>query len=148
VKRGIYLPRKQIFWTVILICAAIYPFFLFTPHPGEGQTVETGMIKLTREDSGREISLKVGEVVEIALSASGAAGYMWYFNHLDPKYLELTGEESRVPSGERLTGAPLTKIWRLRARKEGETEMDMSLYRVWEGKEKAIDSFKIKVKIS
>ena len=115
---------------------------------GEGQTVDNNVIKLTREDSGKEISLKVGDRVEIALSAPGAAGYMWYFDHLDQVYLDAMGEESRVASGDGLTGAPLMKIWRLKAKKEGETEIRMSLYRVWEGKENAIDRFKIKVRIS
>ncbi len=139
---------SHLFKIAILICAAIYYFCPLVAGAGEGQTVENNVIKLTREDSGKEISLKVGDTVEIALPAPGAAGYMWYFDHLDQEYLEPTGEESRVPSRERLTGAPFTKIWKLRAKKEGETEMNMSLYRVWEGKEKAIDRFEIKVRIS
>lgn len=142
------VPRKWIFWTAILVCSTVCDLLSFTPHPGEAQTVKNSVIKLTREDSGREISLKMGEVFEVALSSPGAAGYLWYFDRLDPEYLEVTGEESSAASGERLMGAPLTMRWRLRAKKEGQTEMEMSLYRPWEGKGKAIDIFKAKIRIS
>ena len=103
---------------------------------------------LTKQDNGKEITVKPGDIIQIELKAHGSAGYMWEFDNLDNEYFELFKKETKVINQEKgFTGAPALEIWQLRTKKQGESEIKLHHYRVWEGKEKAIDTFNIKVKI-
>ncbi len=99
-------------------------------------------------DNGREITLKSAETFCIELEALGGAGYTWEFNKLDGNYFELVKEETTVLSKEGYTGGPLLTTWQLKAKdKEGKTEIRLLCYRPWEGRSKAIDTFRVKIKI-
>ena len=105
------------------------------------------MIVLTKTDNGKEISVARDSVIEIRIDEAGATGYSWDFDDLDGQYFEVLGSETKTQDGRGLTGAPVTKIWRLKARKEGNAEIKMYCYRAWEGKEKAVDEFKVHIRI-
>jgi predicted secreted protein len=85
-----------------------------------------------------------GDLIEIKLEQMGGAGYQWYVDNLDKKHLELLSEEAKSAAEGRI-GAPVLGIWRFKATKKGSTEIRMNHYRVWEGKEKAIEHFLIKL---
>lgn len=102
---------------------------------------------LTKEQNGQEITVKMGDVIQVELESLGGAGYVWAFESLEKEYFESlrTGNKSLQKVG--LEGAPVTKIWYLKARKRGETMITMYHFRAWEGKDKAIEKFKVKVHI-
>jgi len=112
-------------------------------HNPEGK-----MTTITREDSGKEIRVSVGDIIQVELSGLGSAGYWWYPEQLDRTLLELLSEETQKATGEGKVGAPVKGLWRLKAIKEGQTEIRMLHYRIWEGKDKATDHFYIKVRIT
>jgi|WetSurMetagenome_2_1015567.scaffolds.fasta_scaffold394529_2 predicted secreted protein len=45
-------------------------------------------------------------------------------------------------------GVPITPYWRIKTLKYGEAQIFMKYYRPWEGPEKALEKFTIKVTIS
>ena len=108
---------------------------------GDGKTV-----LLSKQDSGKQIDVKVGEVVEVELEAIGAAGYQWFVENLDQDILKLVSEETKVPYPGRL-GAPVPMIWKFEVIKEGTTEIRMNHYRSWEGKEHSTDHFEVRINI-
>ena len=108
---------------------------------GDGKTV-----LLSKQDSGKQIDVKVGEVVQVELEAMGTAGYQWFVESLDQEILRLVSEETKVLHPGRL-GAPVLMIWKFEMIKEGTTEIKMNHYRSWEGKEQSTDHFEVRIKI-
>jgi predicted secreted protein len=51
------------------------------------------------------------------------------------------------PEKSDLVGGPVKKTWLIKAREKGKTELRFLHFRPWEGKEKAVDSFILKVRI-
>ncbi len=101
---------------------------------------------LSKQDSGKQIDVKVGEVVQVELEAMGTAGYQWFVESLDQEILRLVSEETKVLHPGRL-GAPVLMVWKFEVLKEGTTEIKMNHYRSWEGKEHSTDHFSVRINI-
>jgi predicted secreted protein len=108
---------------------------------GDGKTVV-----LNKQDSGKQIDVRRGEVVQVELEAMGTAGYQWFVESSDQKILRLVSEETKVLHPESL-GSPVLMVWKFEAIKEGMTEIRMDHYRSWEGKEHSIDHFEVRIDI-
>jgi len=109
---------------------------------GDGETVV-----LSKQDIGKQIDVKIGEVIQVELEAMGTAGYQWFVESLDQDILRLVSEETKILHPGRL-GAPMLMVWRFEMIKEGTTEIKMNHYRSWEGKEHSTDHFEVRIKIS
>ena len=118
------------------LAASVYALDSDSRIAGDGNVVI-----LQKEDSGREVEVKSGDVIEIELSGSGGTGYWWYVTKINPKHTELVSEETRVPSDRKMLGGPTKGIWRFKAKEPGKTDLIMKYYRIWEGPDKAVDQF-------
>jgi predicted secreted protein len=105
------------------------------------------MVIVQKEQSGQAITVKAGDIIQIELAEVGSAGYSWYIDNLDARYLELVSEETKKVSEEGKIGAPVMRVWRFKAEKVGQTEIKMDYYRKWEGVDKSTDNFFIKINI-
>ena len=103
-------------------------------------------ITVTKEQGGREVALKVGNILEIELPGRGGTGYSWFAEDTFAPYLKLV-DQATQKAGERRLGGPVIQIWRFRAEKPGATEIKMAYYRPWEGVGQAKDRFLIKIRI-
>jgi predicted secreted protein len=113
--------------TIMLLCSAL--MVLSPSRAGAGdQGVTVG-----EEQSGQHLTLRVGEVFQVELPGLGGTGYSWYLDNLDSRDLELISQETHSASPARMAGGPLLYRWRFKAKKEGQTELKMAYYRVWEG---------------
>jgi len=106
------------------------------------------IIIVNSQDDGKEVKTKVGDIIQIELESLGSAGYQWFIENLDVNYLELLSEETEPIADKELIGAPVMHIWRFKILERGLTDIRMSHYRVWEGKEKATEHFHIKLTIN
>ena len=102
---------------------------------------------IVKKDNGKEITVRNNDIFELQLESHGGTGYIWGFEVLIPDYFEVLKEETMSESKKGMTGGPVMHIWTIRAKKPGTTEMSMSLYRPWEGKDKAADRFTVKLRI-
>ena len=109
---------------------------------------EAKMFIVTKEQSGGEIKVKPGDIIQIELLTLGSAGYNWYIDHIDGEYLELISEKSRQVSEGGRIGAPVVMMWQFKVKKQGTAEIKMDCYRKWEGIEKSVDHFFLKINIS
>lgn len=109
-------------------------------------TNEEKTIIVKKQDNGKELKLKCGDVVQIELKGFGSAGYWWYIDKLNPEYLEFLSEETRAILEGKM-GEPALGIWRFKALRKGYVEIKMDYYRKWEGIEKAVEHFLIKLSI-
>jgi len=103
-------------------------------------------VVLKRQDNRQEINAQTGDVIQIELETMGTAGYGWYFHRLDPEHIELLSEETQAISRDKL-GASHISQWKLKMKKRGPAEIQLDHYRPWEGIEKSIDHFRLKINI-
>ncbi len=110
-------------------------------------TNEGNEVKVGKGDNGKQITIKIGDVLQIELQRSGGTGYEWYLDQSYKRYFELLGEETVARRSENLVGTPVVRRWKLRAAEGGEAGIQLLLYRKWEGKDKAVETFRIGVRI-
>jgi predicted secreted protein len=103
---------------------------------------------INKQDNGKGVEAKVGDVLQIELESLGSAGYKWHIDNLDANFFELLSEGTEATGDEEKIGAPVMSIWRFRLLQKGLADINMSHYRVWEGKEKASEHFHIKLTIN
>ena len=103
-------------------------------------------ITVTKEQAGREIALKVGNIIAIELPGIGGTGYLWVAEETVAPYLKLLDQTTRQLKEGR-PGSPVMQIWRFQAEKPGACEIKMAYYRPWEGVGKAVDHFHLKLHI-
>lgn len=106
-------------------------------------------ILLDTNSSGKKVELKVGSEMQIELQGIGGTGYSWYFDQLDLDLFELIHEERREIRKEPndLAGGSLQYVWKLKSKRPGISTIRMDYYRIWEGKEKAIQRFEVRIDI-
>ena len=103
-------------------------------------------ITVTKEQAGREIALKVGDILLIELPGKAGTGYSWSAEETFAPYLRLLDQTTRQLREGR-PGGPVMQVWRFKAAQPGTCEIKMALYRPWEGVGKAVDHFRIKLRI-
>ena len=130
----ILLPRLM---GLLLIC------LLLSPSP---LLAADATITVTKEQAGREIALKVGSILLIELPGKGGTGYSWSAEETFAPCLKLLDQTTRQLKEGRL-GGPVMQVWRFKAAQPGTTGIKMAYYRPWEGVGKAVDHFRLKLRI-
>jgi predicted secreted protein len=98
--------------------------------------------------NGREIKIRSGSMIRVELDQAGATGYAWEIHDPDKKHFEdISVKTPEPPEKSDLVGAPVKKTWLIKAMEKGKAELRFLYFRSWEGKEKAVDSFLLKVRI-
>jgi len=100
---------------------------------------------LQKKDNGKEIQVKSGAIIELSLQEQGGTGYTWEFDRLDGKYFEVVKTETRPLAEKARVGGPVFKIWRLKAKETGESNLSLDYFRPWEGRAKAAEHYQVKV---
>lgn len=106
------------------------------------------MFVVAKEQSGSEIKVRPGDIIQVELPALGSAGYSWHIGQIDGERLEFVSQSTRQVSDDGRVGAPVVGVWKFKARKQGTTVIKMDLYRQWEGAGKSVDHFSLRVIIS
>ena len=139
-------PSRLLIPLVTLYCLACVSY----AGSAERSNKMSQKILLDINSNGRKIELKVGDEIQIELKTVGSAGYSWYIINLDRDFFDLMGEERKSIAPEKgdVVGTPVVMVWKLRTRKPGTSMIRMSYYRLWEGKDKAVNQFEILVDIT
>jgi len=131
---NILIPR--LFW-LLLSGLILYPSPLLAAE---------ATITVTKEQSGREIALKVGDILLIELPAKGGTGYSWAAAETFPPYLKLLDQTTRQLTEGRV-GGPVMQVWRFKAGRPGAGEINLAFFRPWEGVGTAVDHFRLKLQV-
>ena len=97
--------------------------------------------------NGREIKVMSGRIIQVQLEEAGAAGYVWEIQDLDATYFEVVSVRTEPPDKPGLVGGPVKKVWLIRVKEKGYADLQFFHYRPWEGKDKAANTFRLKVRI-
>lgn len=105
------------------------------------------MLVLNKRDQGKEVTVKLGEVVQIELEEAGGTGYLWEFTSLDKDYLVIVSIQTGRPARRQGVGFPLLKKWQLKTQKRGKTQVAMLYHRPWEEASKGAETFTVTLNI-
>lgn len=103
-------------------------------------------VTVTKDQGGREITLKAGNILRIELPGKGGTGYLWCLEAKGAPHLKFMSETTQTV-GEPRPGSPLMQVWLFKAEQPGTTEVKLAYYRPWEGAGKAVDHFILKLRI-
>jgi len=138
------MTKKLIF--IVCLFITIYPDGFCNGMNSCKEGNDKTLMTIKKQDNGKEITVKTGDIIRVELEEMGTAGYSWFVDNLNTEHLEMLSKGTK-PMSEEKVGAPVLGIWMFRAKKEGFAEINMDHYRVWEGKEKATEHFSIKLLI-
>jgi predicted secreted protein len=102
---------------------------------------------LQAKDSGQEIQVKAGAIIQLSLKEQAGTGYRWDFDRLDEQHFQLVKTETRPLVEKNRVGGPVLMTWRLIATTPGESQLSLDYFRPWEGRAKAVKHFLVKVRI-
>ena len=104
-------------------------------------------VELTRDDSGKTVTVRPGATVRIKLKSNRTTGYSWALTgKLDEKVLKSEGNEYKVdehPAG--MVGVGGSDVWTFRALAAGRTEIVLGYARPWEKDKEPAQAFKLTV---
>jgi inhibitor of cysteine peptidase len=119
-------------WGVILRCAVMAAFLVAAHGVVGGQTGAAGVTIVT-EKTGRDVSLKVGTVLEVRLEANHTTGYSWVAAPMMNPALERQGKatyQENATGGKAGVGG--VEVWRFKAMKAGKQGLQFEYRRPWE----------------
>jgi inhibitor of cysteine peptidase len=87
-------------------------------------------LTLTEQDSGREISVQIGDEVLVDLEENPSTGYAWALTSMIPGALEF--QNSSFSPGEGGIGSGGRRSFVFRASAAGSTALELQLRRPWE----------------
>jgi len=106
-------------------------------------------IVLTEKDSGRTISVRTGDYIEVRLNANPATGYLWSSNTPNDYVLRLLLDQyERKNQKLNPAGAPSVKIFTYGVVGPGETGIRLEYRRPWEKDKPPERTFDVLVRAS
>ncbi len=103
---------------------------------------------LTEQKINREIEAKAGDTIEVNLGSNPTTGYHWQTPGIsDGTVLEQIGDSEYIIPEEPIPGAGGYEVWSFKALKSGESIITMEYSQPWDGGEKAVWVFTLKVKV-
>jgi predicted secreted protein len=109
--------------------------------------VASATTTLSAADDGNEVTVSLNATFTIELEEQGSTGYIWDFDDLDRTAVDLLEVTTRTKPDRALVGAPVLKVWTLKAKKVGTTDLKLLYFRSWEGKGKAVKSFRTRLSV-
>lgn len=105
----------------------------------------TREVKVGAADNGKEITLKQGQTLAVALEANPTTGYNWLLaSEPDTTVLSVVGDQFEAPGVDRV-GAGGVTTWRFRALAAGETSFQLGYARSWEEGVEPLETFSLRV---
>ena len=101
-------------------------------------------VKLTDNNQGRTVELRIGETLEVELRGNPTTGYVWDIASLDKEILKQVGEtEFKQEREGRGVGGKI--MMRFKARAAGETPLKLIYHRRFENGRPPIKTFEVTI---
>jgi inhibitor of cysteine peptidase len=104
------------------------------------------VLKLSREDNGKLIELRQGDVIILSLQETPTTGYRWAVDNIDEKILELQNEGFHIAPKAGIGGSG-TRTFSFRAIAVGSVNLKLKLWREWAGDSSIIERYSLTIKV-
>ena len=95
---------------------------------------------------GKIFFVEKGKPFKIELEANPTTGYNWHITEIDENYFKVRSSGYQAEATGRI-GSGGKSYWNIIPLKEGISTIRLLYYRVWEGKDKAVDKFTVRIVI-
>jgi inhibitor of cysteine peptidase len=112
---------------------------------GRSRRDNTSIMRLTAADSGKEVSVKVGETIEIDLAENPTAGYRWRLDASPAAILQNVSDSFQA--GNR-PGEEGMHRWNLRAAGTGDGKISGQYQRSWATDDPPTRTLSIRVRVA
>ena len=99
---------------------------------------------LGKDDAGREITLVVGEKIQVTLDANPTTGYQWDIAEIDESVLKSVGDSYDADSPQ-LVGSGGQEIFTFEAVAVGKTALQMLYHQPWDEDTPPAETFSLRV---
>ena len=103
-------------------------------------------VKLGASDNGRQIELKKGQTLVIALEGNPSTGYTWEVVEIGEQVLRQKGDPEFKPESD-LVGAGGVQTFRFEAVGAGQTDLKLVYHRPWEEGVEPLETFSVQVTV-
>ena len=104
-------------------------------------------LSLDADDSGSDVTLEVGQRMDVYLDSNASTGFEWELAELDTSVLEHTSTSFRSGCVIPMPGCGGTDKWTFTAVSPGTTPLRMIYHRTWEEEEPA-ETFELNVTVT
>jgi inhibitor of cysteine peptidase len=104
------------------------------------------ILKVGREDNGKLIKPRQGDVIIVSLQETPTTGYRWAVDPIDEKILELKDEGFRI-APEAGIGRSGTRTFTFRVIAAGSVQLQMKLRREWLGDASIIERYGLTIEV-
>ena len=132
---------------MIIICAALLALFAC------GSSSSTPkQVSVDSSYSGKEVEIAAAGSLTVTLESNQTTGFQWELISIsDQAVLEKVDQKYVAPEATRtgapVVGAPGEEVWTFKAIKKGETTITMQYSQPWDGGQKALFTFNLKVTV-
>jgi inhibitor of cysteine peptidase len=100
---------------------------------------------VTKANDGQTLSVGVGDAIVLELAERPTTGFRWAFTQLDEARVAVEESASRAQADR--PGAGRVAAWKLRMRAPGRTQLELKLWRSWEGDRSVAERFSLTLDI-
>jgi len=97
-------------------------------------------VLLGPEDRGSSVDVREGDAIVVELPENPTTGYRWAVHRIDPDILSLEASDFISPPGAAM-GASGQRSLLFRVTGHGRADVELRLWRDWEGDDSAIDRY-------
>jgi len=104
------------------------------------------VVKLSREDNGKLIELRKGDMMIVSLQEAPTTGYRWTVDNFDDEILRLQDQGFRVASDTGI-GGDGTRTFSFRAIAAGSVGLKLKLRREWFGDASITERYSLTINV-
>jgi inhibitor of cysteine peptidase len=118
-----------------------------TDSPGHRREVEQmSTVTLTQADNGRSVEVKPGTIIVIQLAENPTTGFRWAVDQIDEQIVPIVRVDYTTAAGGGIGGGG-TRSFTLRAEHAGTMQLQLKLWRDWEGETSIVARFTVTIQV-
>ena len=113
------------------------------------KTTQPDEVQLTDANNGGQVTVKVGQTINLQLDANPSTGFGWEVSQLDTTMLAQKGDKTYAPSSQNkpLAGGGGWEYFHFTMQQKGETTLKLIYHRSWEKGVEPAKTFEVKIQI-
>ena len=113
------------------------------------KTVQPDDVQLTDANNGGQVTVKVGQTINLQLEANPSTGFGWEVSQLDTTILAQKGDKTYTPASlnKSVAGGGGWEYFHFTVQQKGETTLKLIYHRSWEKGVEPAKTFEVKIHI-
>ena len=113
------------------------------------KTVQPDDVQLTDTNNGGQVTVKVGQTINLQLESNPSTGFGWEVSQVDTTLLAQKGDKTYAPASQNksVAGGGGWEYFHFTVQQKGETTLKLIYHRSWEKGVEPAQTFEVKIHI-